>query len=130
MKLIMSKLFAPDQYWSLTPEARADATNGCGTRGIIGILVPDTIYGLCITPACNIHDWMYICGATLYDKDEADRVFLNNMLRLIDDGRSWKWLKLLRIRRAKIYYQAVRLCGGPAFWAAKNKPESLGYINE
>ena len=112
------KLFAPLGYWDLSDQAREEMLNGCGTRGIIGLLVPDTVWGLCITPACNIHDYMYSVGATIADKDEADRVFLNNMLRMIDDG-IWV-LKLPRIIRAKEYYEAVHLCGRPAFWSGKN----------
>ena len=120
----MAELYAPEQYWLLYDVARAELVNGCGTRGIIGILVPDTIWGLRITTACNIHDWMYGVGTILADKEEADRVFLNNMLRLIDGG--WWWLKRPRILRAREYYQAVKICGGPAFWSGKNKKEAMG----
>ena len=118
------KLFAPEIYWLLSEEARAEIVNGCGTRGILGLLVPDSIWGLCITPACNIHDFMYSVGVTTKDKEEADRVFLNNMLRMIDDG---VWiLKRPRIIRARTYYASVKVCGGPAFWAGKNRPEEMG----
>ena len=113
------KLYAPPSYNEANPEIRA-IVNGCGTGGWKGRLVPETIWGLCVTPACNIHDWMYITGATLADKDEADRVLLNNLLRLVEGAGGWPILQQLRRVRAWEYYEAVHRFGGPAFWADKN----------
>ncbi len=118
------KLFAPNDYIKSSKQVRARVVNGCGTGGWKGALVPETMYGLKITAACNIHDWMYLRGQTMADKEEADRVFLNNLLRLINFGSSWGWLKALRRRRALKYYHAVRLAGGPAFWDGKNNPDT------
>ncbi|MBU0665364.1 MAG: hypothetical protein KJ990_12585 [Proteobacteria bacterium] len=111
-------LFAPELYWSLTPEIRTEICNGCGLALAKFDFVPNHIYGLCISDACNIHDYMYHVGETLADKEEADRVFLNNMLRLIEAGTGW--LKIFRRRRALKYYEAVTAFGGPAFWSGKN----------
>jgi len=119
-KTIELKLYAPAGYWEVLPEVRALVTNGCGTSGWKGALVPDTIYFLSIKAACNIHDWMYTVGRTLADKKEADRVFLNNMLRIVEHAGGWQILKTARRTRAREYYQAVRLFGGPAFWDGKN----------
>lgn len=85
----------------------------------MGWLVPDTIYLLTVTEACNIHDYMYSIGSNLGDKDEADRVFLNNLVRLIQDHGGL--LKPLRLCRAKTYYKFVVGLGGPAFWDNKNQ---------
>ncbi len=112
-------LYATPGYWELTPDQRGDLCNGCGTKGLCGWIVPDTLWGLSITMACDIHDYMYAVGESLYDKERADQTFLNNMLRIIDASTSCRWLKRLRARRAKIYYRAVRDFGGPAFWAGK-----------
>lgn len=119
-------LFAPAPYWQLSEAQRAEICNGCGTKGLVGALVPDTIYGLRVTPACNIHDFMYVLGATIADKESADRVFFNNLLRLIDAGTRWQWLKRLRATRARTYFQAVRMFGGPAFWEGKNADDEMG----
>jgi hypothetical protein len=54
------------------------------------------------------------------DKEEADRVFLWNMLRIIHARTSSRILTWLRRRRAYKYYLAVKHFGGPAFWAGKN----------
>ncbi len=115
-----SKLFAPRTYWEATPEERGKHVNGCGPDGWKGKLVPDTLWGLKVTESCYIHDWMYDFGTTIDDKIVADRVFLNNMLRQIECGLSWGWLRRLRRRRARIYYEAVKRFGGPAFWDDKN----------
>ena len=98
--------------------------NGCGPGGWKFDLIPDTMYGLSVVEACNIHDWMYLHGQTLEDKDRADRVFKNNVIRLIDSRTSKNWfsqniIKPLRYRRAKTYYESVSHFGGPAFWKGK-----------
>jgi hypothetical protein len=122
----MKKLYAPELYWRLTPEQRHEFSNGCGPgRGVLNFLIPDKLLGLSIHVACDIHDFMYVTGTTLKDKDEADRVFLNNMIRLIDDS-SFSFLNYIRLRMAKRYYDAVHIFGGPAFWNSKNPPENEG----
>lgn len=122
----MTQLFAPESFWRLPPEEKERICNGCGTKGLCGFIVPDTVYGLCITPACQIHDYQYHVGETIADKDSADRAFYNNMLRIIDASTRPRFLKKLRRRRAKTYYLAVAELGGPAFWAGKNKPLEMG----
>lgn len=118
-------LYAPELYITASPEVRAQVVNGCGPGGWKVDIIPDTIWGLDISAACNIHDWMYTVGADLAAKDEADRVFLNNVLRLVEAvGGCWLLRKLRRIR-AKEYYEAVHVFGGPAFWAGKNDKSTL-----
>lgn len=118
-------LFAPESYTRATPEVRAAVVNGCGPGGWKIDLVPDTIWLLDISACCDIHDWMYAAGSYIYDKEEADRVFLNNMLRTIEAAGGWWWLKALRRRRAAKYYNMVHLFGGPAFWLGKNSGTQL-----
>ena len=119
------KLWAPAAYWRTPKGLREEITGGCGPGGIGDMLIPDTIWGLSVKPACAIHDWMYHFGDTDQHKTQADRVFLNNMLRIIKNKTKWKWLARLRIRRAKTYYFFVKHCGGPAFWDAKNPIEEF-----
>ena len=115
------KLYALADYWELTPEQHKEICDGCG-RGILSIVVPDVIFGLRITAACDIHDYMYIVGETYEDKQEADRVFLNNMLRLVEARTDWDWLKKLRAATCYLYFLAVDKLGGPSFWEGKNEP--------
>jgi len=116
----MTKLYAPDTYWNETPAVLAAVAGGCGPGGKGDWLVPDTIWFLSVREACRIHDYMYWRGKTLEDKKEADRVFLNNMLRIIDEKSSWWGIRKLRRHRAKLYYLAVKNFGGPSFWDGKN----------
>jgi hypothetical protein len=116
-------LSAPRTYWAATSAVRAKNCNGCGTGGWKGSLVPDTIWGLSITAACNIHDWTYAEGCTADDKDRADLTFLANMLALIDDAAELsivsRLLAPLRRWRAWHYYEAVRYAGNGPFFAAR-----------
>jgi len=118
-----AKLFAPAEYWRLTDEQKRGICNGCGSSGAFGWLVPDTMYLLNVRRACDIHDFMYEVGKTQADKEEADRVFLNNMVRIIN-GRGGLFRRL-RLRRAKKYYLAVYHFGGSAFWDGKNNLEEF-----
>lgn len=121
------ELFAPPEYWKLTNEERAQFRCGPG-RGVLEQLVPDTVWGLCITPACAIHDFMYRVGENDQDKVDADDVFLNNMVRIIEAKTRNQILLCLRLRRAKTYYHAVKVFGGPAFWSGKNKASEMGRV--
>lgn len=123
-------LYAPESYVAAPPQVRATVVNGCGPGGWKVDIIPDTIWGLDIRPACDIHDWMYTAGETIADKDEADRVFLNNCLRLIDAAGGLWLVRALRRRRARVYYEAVRHFGGPAFWANKNHRGELIPVTE
>jgi len=114
-------LFAPASFLNTPNKTLRSICNGCGAANAKFDFVPDKIYGTYIGYACNIHDWMYHEGRSIEDKEEADRVMLNNILRLIDIDCKKKWYKpkfLMRIR-AKEYYLAVKHFGGPAFWAGK-----------
>jgi len=109
-------LLAPGSFWAATDEERACVCNGAGPRGY-GWAVPDTIWGLSITAAADIHDWMYNEGRTRADKDQADQVFLTNLTNLVNQA-AW-CLRWLRNRRAKKYYLAVKIFGWGAFKAGK-----------
>ena len=116
-----NKLFAPTGYYGLTPKEKKEICNGAGPKGK-GWIIPDTMWGLSIKEAANIHDYMYHVGKTIEDKESADRSFLNNMLRVIDNKKGFfhSVLRHLRHARAKEYYNAVKYFGGPAFWSGKN----------
>lgn len=113
------KLYEPISYTQASCAKKSQVCNGCGSSKAKFDFVPDSIYGLKIKAACDRHDWMYHVGATIEDKEEADRTFLNNCLRLIE-ARSNRFIKPLRRRRALKYYEAVVVFGGPAYWKGKN----------
>jgi hypothetical protein len=123
-------LYAPPSYWALTEKQLKEliGTGGCGPGKFGDYLVPDTWWGLNIKMVCTIHDYMYKIGETVEDKAEADRVFLNNMLRLIDAQGSMWLIRRLRTSRAMKYYNAVRDFGGPSFWKWKNDPAAMRMV--
>jgi len=84
---------------------------------------------------------MYMVGKTLEDKEESDRVLLNNIVRVINhrfdnSGKLYRYsgygliLQRLRRARAMTYYSAVSDFGGPAFWKDKNKPENYRRVED
>ena len=99
---------APRTYWRATPAELEMHCNGAGPKGA-GWAVPDTIYGLCVTPPANVHDWMYTFWLS---RREADDLFLENMQSAI--RACGGFMKPVRFARAWMYYQAVHL-GGAAF---------------
>ena len=118
---IAGVLFAPAAFKLAKPEMLKGICNGCGAANAKFDFVPDRIYGTSINEACHIHDFMYATGFSIEDKDEADRVMLNNMFRLIErDKHKWYKPTLLQRQRAKKYYLAVAMFGGAAFWVNKN----------
>lgn len=109
----MVKLYEPKDY------IKDNDCNGCGT-GWSAKIIPNTIYFLSIKAVCCVHDYMYEVGKNIKDKEEADRVFLNNLLRVIEAKKAWYYPHFLARRRALKYYEAVKNFGGSAFWSGKN----------
>ena len=121
------KLYAPEIYgrqpcsfFDAPSELLAKIARGCGPGGLGDYLVPDTLWGLSIRQACQIHDWQYHWGVTIEDKIKADLNLRDNMVRIIKAQDSWGILENLRLTKARIYYEAVKNFGGPAFWKGKS----------
>ena len=117
---IQGIIYAPASFLLASPQQLEWVCNGCGAADS-WFRPPPKVYGTDIVAACIVHDWMYGHGCTIEDKEEADRTFFNNMIRLVERDRV-KWYKptSLQHRRVYKYYKAVDLFGGPAFWAGKN----------
>ncbi|QXE85952.1 hypothetical protein KP003_16555 [Geomonas nitrogeniifigens] len=118
---VTAGLDASQAYRDALPEVVAQVVNGCGPGGWKFDIIPDTVLGLSIKEACNIHDWDYTVGLTDADKHAADQRFKRNCLAMVNNARGF-WAVVLRYhRRLRVeeYYQAVRLFGDDAFWANK-----------
>jgi len=116
-------LVAFDSYWQAAAKLLATMTGGCGAESARFDLVPDTVWGLCIKPACNIHDYMYAVGKTLAEKIQADSIFLYNMNRIVEcTGGALEWP---RKRRVYKYFLAVKYKGHAAFWENKDRDKYL-----
>lgn len=124
-------LRAIEEFWNLTPVEIAKIAHGCGPgSGWKEKIIPDTILGVCITPACNIHDVEYYFGDTSEDKEEADLNLIHNAL-LINNKDSKFWIfKSIRRKIILGYYEAVSDMGVLAFWT-QDKLEALknGEVN-
>ena len=119
--------------------------NGCGPAGF-GALVPETILGVTITEAANIHNWMYLWGENRKDKLLSDETFGDNIDRFIraafiqdmeyakaETNRFKRWYKLRKayklynarlVLSEKVFERAVRVFGKSAFWD-KSEPDFL-----
>lgn len=84
-------------------------TNGCGRAGLENVLVPNTIWGLDISPVCRVHDYMYMHADTHADEDYADAIFGANLISIIQQKTKFWPLKWLRLRRAYKYVDAVAM---------------------
>ncbi|MCG8532378.1 MAG: hypothetical protein MI749_17195 [Desulfovibrionales bacterium] len=104
------KLLAPLTYYEAPQEMKDRVCNGCGPEGLLGKLVPEKLLGKCISPACNIHDWMYHEGI---DKQKADLYFLANMVLICSEGS--KLLFPFRVALACKFFLAVFYCGDEYF---------------
>ncbi len=137
-------LWAPESFWyalARNPGEIARVCNGVGSPGSWTYhLIPDTVWGLDVTPASDIHDWMYTYplkfqsdAEALEWKAKADRALLNNMVRLFERAERDSWLARrlawLRRRRARLYYEAVANFGGPSFWEGRNRPQETGGLS-
>lgn len=115
-------LYAPISYWEAPETIKNKICNGCGAKD--GLKVPDTMWGLDISEACKIHDWMYQHGETLADKIFADAMFRLN-LSMIIDKYSNPAVAYLRHSRASKYYLAVVKFGNDAYWTGKQINERM-----
>lgn len=113
------RLDAPDWYWKLSQDAISDIANGCGPKHY-GHLVPDTVWGMSVRPACQIHDCEYHFGNTEQDRTDADERFGNNLALMVEHYTHNRFLKWLRLFRVETYVYQVKESGGKAFWEGKN----------
>ena len=112
-------------------EQFASHCNGVGSRvGWFGKLtyhfIPNTIWGLNITPASDIHDVEYSYPKIFVDREcatifkvETDIRFMDNLKTLINRETEWGWVRRLRLSRAKKYYRAVKNIGKDSFFDGK-----------
>ena len=117
-------LVLPKVVANLTPAQVADLSNGCGTRKI---RVPQKILGVNFEDACNGHDCCYSFGEDEEDKRISDRLFLYNLLVLVDEHCKRNGIvdraERVACREAAFeYYKAVADWGKWAFYAHKDGP--------
>jgi hypothetical protein len=104
-------LICPSPYLEMPRSEVAKIANGCGAASARFDLVPNTMWGLDISPACDCHDLDYHFKRV--PRDMADAIFLANLVILI--SRASKWLLIPRLVRACSYYLGVRIGGEASY---------------
>jgi len=95
----------------------------CGAgRGLQEWLVPDTIWGLRISAACQVHDDMFELGDASWDGfHQANGVFIRNIFAIIEAKSSNAFMRAVRRHRALLYLDAVDTMGAKIYWNLKKK---------
>ena len=107
------------------PSNLEDFPPSCGPGDGIGeLIVPDSLLGLCITPACWIHDQCWsMSKASWGDFHVSNSLFLTNLVSLVKNYPlpfPLGLLKPIRLILAISYYEAVASQSGAAiFWKLK-----------
>ena len=92
----------------------------CGAGPIGDRFIPDTIWGLSISPACYIHDQMWSMSEPLWsDFHYSNAVFFVNMAEIIQTKSANAFTRDLRLARAATYLLAVSTIGAPIFWGKR-----------
>ena len=125
-------LDAPASFTRLNLQEIYKRCNGCGPK-FAGAIVPDRILGMVLTPACDIHDFMYsdeYCQLENQKKSwggkaHADKTFLNNLERIIRKSKM-PWYAFTQRLKNKIarkrqeicigYYKSVKYLGAISYW--------------
>lgn len=95
----------------------------CGAGKLGDWLVPDTIYGVNISPACWVHDQMFATSPpTWAGFHYSNAVFFANMSAIIQAKSGNAIMRTLRMARAALYARVVSdSVGASIFWAMKAK---------
>jgi len=99
------------EYPLLTPDQLACVANGCGPKfGRMERFVPDFDI---LKPACLKHDWLYWSGGDERTRNQADRIFYQDLKEIIAAQSFWKHLALVWV--PFVYYSVVNRYGMTAF---------------
>ena len=95
----------------------------CGAGdGLGNTLVPETMWGLRISPACSVHDFCFeVSEGTWQDFHQSNYLFLRNLIAIIRAKSANTIMRRLRYKRALKYFTAVDETG--AFIFKKMKGE-------
>ena len=101
-------LLAPLDYVLASREEKEKIVNQCGPDGFLNRIVPNYLFGLDVSEACNIHDWEFAWARNSKEFKEADWTFKRNLEHLIKAKTQDSFLRFIRLALAKVYYLAVR----------------------
>ncbi len=93
----------------------SEIVGGCGPGEWGDPLVPDSILGVDISPACDIHDYAYLIGETEEEKTNADIELFANGFRIIKQKSKNKFTSFLRAIILSWYFLAVAYGGQSSY---------------
>ena len=110
-------LWAPRSFLEIDPDELPLLYNGCGSAGLLGNVVPESVLGLKLTILCYIHDHMYGRCCCEEDEDICDAFFAAN-LNIWISYNSNCWTKLPRyISSAKFQHTVSITIFSETYWA-------------
>lgn len=100
-----------------------DFPDACGAGSGIGQkIVPDTIWGIPVSPGCFIHDFQWLIAPPTWEAFHASNgMFHRNLNSLIKAQSGNSFMLHLRMYRAVTYFNAVDSVGADIFWALKKE---------
>ena len=115
--MMIESLIIPESFRRAAGHEIETNTNGCGPSGWLDLVVPDEFFGVDVSFACQVHDWMYYTGRSWDDKIRADIAFLHNLLTIAleDYYEISDYKRVQRMRRCYTYFRAVERYGHYAF---------------
>ena len=117
-----------DSFW--WPKSTFRDFPSCCGAGMTDPLVPETMWGLNISPACWVHDRMFEqADKTWADFFQANEIFEHNLETIIDQKSRSRVLKMLRRHRAHIYAKAVYIFGANYFFDTIMEDDYVGRIS-
>lgn len=107
---------SPQFFW---PDMKiySEFPTSCGAGKFGDTLIPDTVWGLCLSPACWVHDLSWTLAKQSWsDFFQTNNMFRKNMLK-INEMTSGSFIEK-SIRRAAIYRYYISVCsfGAYYFW--------------
>lgn len=116
-----------DFFW---PAPTFENFPSCCGSGLTDYFVPETMWGLVVSPACWVHDRMFErAGKTWEHFFQANEIFEHNLRAIIDQKTTSTVLKRLRHHRASIYTKSVYIFGAEYFFETIMEGEYVGRIS-
>jgi len=104
----------PQSYKDATPKQRKVVCNGCCPGSWKWDCIPDYIWGVCITSACDIHDWRFHEGGWEDEFKIANNEFLQNIYYSLELNLNWM-LPFAKFRARFWYFRMVKKYGRKHF---------------
>jgi hypothetical protein len=106
-KETLATLMGPEDFLQFQRDELPVLFNGCGPKGMLAKLIPDSVLGVSLKLACYIHDHMYTKCTCKADEDLADLVFGFNVISLVLKSTENSFLRGLRLMLVSMYIRAV-----------------------